>query len=248
MSTESGQEPETVAESRPATQLLSSASNSTVSEDGMSKSDKPNWCEVATFWVEIVGLIGLAVYCAYTIREWKTFDSERQIMRDEFNAAESNAELEERAWVVTTDHIAQYAVPPGGGEAVDVYFDIYFKNTGKTPGINVVTVIGQYGDTNHIPETDPYPNPVYHSETLGPDVGGILTGTIFPPAYPEGNLKAIKNKKPYFLAGTIWYDDIFGKHHWSQFCYQADFELTGMNLLPMPVHFSCDDAERRGNK
>jgi hypothetical protein len=51
--------------------------------------DKPNWCETGIFWIEIVGVIGLAFYCVVNWLEWRTFDSERQTMESEFQASQT---------------------------------------------------------------------------------------------------------------------------------------------------------------
>ncbi|HTR41801.1 MAG TPA: hypothetical protein VMH87_09325 [Pseudomonadales bacterium] len=54
--------------------------------------DKPNWCEKWTLFLETLGIIGLTVYCVYTYKEWRTFDSERQTMEQEFLVGETNSE------------------------------------------------------------------------------------------------------------------------------------------------------------
>jgi hypothetical protein len=50
----------------------------------------------------------------------------------------------------------------------------------------------------------------------------------------------------FYLYGTIWYDDIFSNHHWSQFCYAIHCDSTLTNTVvgasPRAVHSSCDET------
>jgi hypothetical protein len=42
-----------------------------------------------------------------------------------------------------------------------------------------------------------------------------------------------------YVFGTMWFDDVFGSHHWTQFCY-----LVGNDLKARPsgFHNTCDDC------
>jgi hypothetical protein len=88
-----------------------------------------------------------------------------------------------------------------------------------------------------IPETKPSMSP-----TIPP--GGIgNTATIEGPTPPE-IVQGIQRGGRYYVFGTIWYDDIFGQHHWAQFCY---FFLSNLKAVSSPgIHNTCDDYEAQG--
>jgi hypothetical protein len=213
----------------------------------------PNWVERWTLALEFLGLLGLAFYCFVNWRELRVFDSERQTMEREFLAGETNAEKQlalmrgqltemqkdERAWVGPTITYATYDVTNTGSEPVAVHFSVRFKNTGRTPAIKVIPLISEYADIKSIPNFDKFPNPVYHSMLLPPDGEADMPIEVPTPIYANTYL-AIKTGHPFYIVGTIWYDDIFGTNHWTQFCtlISADFKP-----IPQPVHNTCDDAQ-----
>jgi len=207
--------------------------------------------EIGMFILEFVGIVGLGYYCWVNHRELVVFDSERVTMESEFRTSQSNAmaqldemrkarEGDQRAWLGISQTTETFTTNPTNGERLTVTFNAAFKNTGRTPALNVVPVIGECTDVNSIPQKDQFPNPVYHSFLVPPDGGGNVTAT-YGLTSAATNCPIIKIDRPFYLAGTIWYDDIFGRHHWTQFCIliQPDF-----NSAPTPpVHNTCDDAQ-----
>lgn len=204
------------------------------------RAEPPNWCEIGIFVAEIVGIIGLAIYCWLNWKEWKTFDSERQTMQDEMRN-------DERAWVA----VRQAAIR--GNIFPNIAFEIMFKNTGKTPAINLSVFMSQSTSTNSIPKTDKpaYPANVLENSQfpglLAPDAEQTISvGSLFLGMGTPDEQSISRGTKPYYVYGTIWYDDIFGKHHWSQFCYairvtpDAD---SAAEFLPINIHNTCDDAQ-----
>jgi hypothetical protein len=58
---------------------------------------------------------------------------------------------------------------------------------------------------------------------------------------PATELRIIQNATVYAF-GTVYYSDIHGVRHWSQFCYS--FADTGLTMTPANFHNSCDDLEQ----
>ena len=215
--------------------------------------------EKVTFWLHIAEIILITVYAFFTILEWHTFDSERVTMEDELKTSQAAAsaqlnaivsqnkqmqkssEADERAWISIGKIFNFFTADLPGVTPTDVSFRVSFKNTGKTPAINVVPLVNHYTNINSIPKYDKFPNPVYSSSMMsaGSDVDSGMTTSVLPPIY--GSLyEAIKSGNPYFIAGTVWYDDIFGRHHWTQFCYGVSPDFT---FTTPPIHNSCDDVK-----
>jgi hypothetical protein len=197
------------------------------------KSEPPNWCEKSTLVLEVFGIIGLAVYCFYTIKEWGTFDSERVTMEAESKMFEKQAHTDQRAW------IAPLAMDSGYHNSG--YFRINYKNTGKTPALNVFGVITNAVSTQTIPRADEMPA-IRENALLPPEGTQFLEANgISPP-----RIQAMQQGTPIYVYGTIWYDDIFGNHHWTRF----GFAVTSIDGMPTDLQFtgipgrnSCDDAQ-----
>jgi hypothetical protein len=154
--------------------------------------------------------------------------------------------LDERAWVAVRQGVIQDNRFP------NTTFKVIFKNTGKTPAINVSAWMNQGVSTNSIPEKDQPMNPtntfgaVQFSGLLAPDAeGSISVNSWF---LDFDTIEGIRSgKKPYYIYGTIRYDDIFRKHHWSQFCYQVRPMNDPIEFQPINIHNSCDDAQTNQN-
>lgn len=169
-------------------------------------------------------------------------------MREQLDESKTARILSERAWIAMDTII----FTPWNDGAEYTYV-IHFKNTGQTPGIRYQ--INAFQWTNNlisIPKKDRQPTPENpYSGLLAPSAGiDANTGNI-----TTDDVRNIKAGKPYFIFGTIWYDDIFQGHHWSQFCVQVAI-VTATNLLknanvvtigynPIGEHNSCDDAETK---
>lgn len=143
--------------------------------------------------------------------------------------------LDERAWLSVSR--VEYV----GYGTNWIFFRIYYQNTGKTLALNMESVIGMQTNVDAIPLKDIPPNPPANLGQLTPGVTSFYntpTNTL-----EMRSAKAVyQGKVPFYLFGTIWYDDIFGINHWEQFCYriiagrqEGTFEIDGA-----PVHNSCD--------
>jgi hypothetical protein len=212
-----------------------SPSQSTKPENDKKTTDKWGWIKPATFFIEVLGFGGLIWYCIISQRELRVFDEERKTMENEFKVAQTNSVLEQRAWVGVIGFDAEFT--PNSSSPEQVKFGEIIKNSGKTPAINVVPIVGGYRNKKDIPATDAFPNPINSADFLMPDNTSIIPSTLPP---NQVNASDVEAGKSYYIAGTIWYDDIFGNHHWSQFCYSVTPDLK---TRPMPFHHSCDDVK-----
>ncbi|HLX95265.1 MAG TPA: hypothetical protein VKU37_05935, partial [Verrucomicrobiae bacterium] len=119
---------------------------------------------------------------------------------------------------------------------------VVFKNTGRTPALNVQTAIAWGQNTNYIPRIDPKVNPPITAGNFPADTSGHTdTAKI-----PASAMADISIGKPIYVFGTIWYNDIFSRQHWTQFCYEIiPTDINPRLIIPMPTtfHNSCDQNE-----
>ena len=189
------------------------------------KYNKKSFCEKYKHELEFLAVASAVIYAFLTYFEWKTFDSERKTM-------EKENILEQRAWVAPFE-IATETDPIETNISVIV---LKFKNTGKTPALNVSEVHCTCLYGQNIPTNDP---PVPKSSFLmAPD--GIFW--IHSDSFDSKFINAVKNgiAVPIFMYGKITYDDIFGNPHWTQFCWGLE---GGGHFRPAGVHNSCDDNQ-----
>ena len=123
-----------------------------------------------------------------------------------------------------------------------VTFEISYKNIGRTPATKVACVTGAALLPSRVPHMENAPNPPINAGTLAP--GG--TGVVRSPILSAETMKAVTDGVPLYLYGTIWYNDAFGKSHWSQFCWKIERLKDNHNLISFGVwanHNSNDDLE-----
>ena len=250
-----------MAESRAPTPLPHSINNPAESKNEANPSipHPPNWCEKWTLWLEVAGVLGLAFYCWVNWREWRTFDSERQTMEREFLANQSSAlanydvairqlksmqeqsdamqmQLDEMRQTRFTDERA-WVIPSVGDNvlintATNVFiFQTQIKNEGKTPAIIIGTFVGQTGNINSIPQNDPDVTPT--SGILSPSESLTLKSSQIPTQAVIG----IANKIPWYIYGSVLYEDVFGHRHLTRFCVA----LSGNETIPVGLHNSFTD-------
>ncbi len=180
--------------------------------------------------METIGVLGLVFYCWVNYRELQVFDSERIVMiRD--------GVLDQRAWVAPFEMTV-------GGVGADTnfnYFILKFKNTGKTPALNASENHDFVFGVESVPTNDPEIKPA--SLMLAPD--GVCWFRVGP--FDADTFAAIAkgHSVPVCVYGKFAYDDIFGNHHWTRFCWSVE---AGLNCRPVGAHNSCDDAQETGGK
>jgi hypothetical protein len=196
------------------------------------------------FWMELIGLFLITVYATFTIAEWNVFNRERKTMENELQMMHDQNVMDERAWVFPRDQT-------WGIDNTNNYWKTRFVNSGKTPALNVVFQIGDTEDTNLIPTNDESP------EYYGPKANGSI---IAPGAFVDGRsvnvpdraINDVHNGQCLYIYGHVWYEDVFGNHHWSQFCYFFSNNVAYSNSLEEAhfanFHNSTDDTAKNNQK
>jgi hypothetical protein len=207
------------------------------------------------FAIELAGLIGLVVYCALNAGELWVFNSERVTMENEYNstqtlnrqqlkAAQDQVDMmrgqlkesqsarffDERAWIFPSKVSVENS-DLGNGV---VFFKVAFKNSGKTPATHVVTFIAPINAKEVYFKTDPIPQPADSDVTITPEGIGSVDSSPLGPSF----IQLVTNGVPNCIFGTIKYDDVFGIHHWTQFCYLLGKDLS---FTATKTHNGCDD-------
>jgi hypothetical protein len=188
---------------------------------------------------ECLALLAGVITAFFIGYQWKEMrkasgDAEKQL--DEMKRTRI---LDERAWVGAFHVI----VENGSKEPTDSQFRVEFQNTGKTPALkvsahvlasNVVFVNWELIDREH---AQMQTNWLANSGLLAPNaIGSVTTDEI-----DMATEKAIEKGMPYYVYGKIWYDDVFGEHHWSEFCYLIT--LPNFSALPVSPHNTCDGPQ-----
>jgi hypothetical protein len=168
-------------------------------------------------WFAIVAAIGLMLITYFQLKD----SQETRI-------------LDERAWVCAYDTTIDVTHLKAG-----VIFQVTFKNTGKTPALRVRNVMGTAKELSDIPAKDEMPKE--SQGLLAPDESSIA---VIAPASAK-IIAQMSDGKTVYLFGTVWYDDIFGNHHWSQFCKSIVVGQNMIKIFSSAVHNSCDDAEQK---
>lgn len=118
----------------------------------------------------------------------------------------SNFHEQQRAWVSITEI-----------RKVDEYYTVSYANYGQSPAVNVHVFRGDtVQDIALVPEHDREEDSAPQRGTLLPRVPALLE--VVPTA--SDNLKTHQQGVGVYMFGTIWYDDVFGAHHWSQYCFE----------------------------
>jgi hypothetical protein len=164
-----------------------------------------NWHMVLT----IIEIALVLIYAIYTVKEWKTFDSERSMMKTELDAAQANNEIDQRAWLsIGSVRLAgQYKDGSIFGMIVEI------KNSGKTPA-TMESIKASVGRT-FFPNT----NVFWFFETNYP-AATIPPGEQLPLKILEKQpinsveFKGLVSKMvKHYFAVKIQYRDIFGHIH-----------------------------------
>jgi hypothetical protein len=144
------------------------------------------------------------VYTAFAGCQWKTMGGQLAQMRGE-----------QRAWVLPYDDATRR------DKLGSVYFDVLFKNTGRSPALRVRGLMAGANDLAQVPEWDR--DPGGKGTILAPDAPYHMTTSAYP--LSETDL-ATKWKNGVYLYGTLWYDDVYHQPHWTQFCDYTHGDLT----------------------
>jgi hypothetical protein len=144
----------------------------------------------------------------------------------------------ERAWVApVSTGLRSEPAKVGSG----TIFVVPYTNTGKTLALHVRSWINRT-DIPHLQQiTDSDPIGTGGGYAILPPGSVDNTSTSGIPI-TESDVKGIKRGAIHvFIYGTISYDDIFGKSHWTQFCFYPGPDLNSFG--PCDRHNRTDDPE-----
>ncbi|HXI73830.1 MAG TPA: hypothetical protein VNN22_26100 [Verrucomicrobiae bacterium] len=138
---------------------------------------------------------------------------------------------DERAWIFVTipNNALNLSVTNGS-------VNLIMKNIGKTPALITSEYGGITEDASAIQPHDP--KGINDSLMLIPNCEGSLKVII-----PLNVEARIVTGTRVYVFGTVFYSDISGDSHWSQFCFS--FTENGGLMLTGNFHASCDDLETK---
>lgn len=177
---------------------------------------------------ELVGILVALFLAIFAYRQMGANMRQAEAADKQLREMQNAREMDERAWV------SAYDLEAKSDDQKSACFQILFKNTGKTPAINIRAVLSYNWSTNGIPETDQFKGDTAKGSMLPPGT----VGNINTPVLPETEIAAIQQGRDFYVYGTIWYDDVFGSHHWNQFCFQMWKTLRAS--VGTGFHNGCD--------
>lgn len=142
---------------------------------------------------------------------------------------------DERAWVLTTGELAR----KNSADHKLTTVSVFFKNTGKTPALNMHCYARCTAIESLIPPKDDCP----------PNLAGMCApgqpSQVAAGPWESYHFDDAFKGTPIFVYGTIWYDDIFGGHHWTQFGFKMipSIDESIAYFIATEKHNTCDDAE-----
>ena len=145
----------------------------------------------------------------------------------QFKEMQRSTRLDQRAWVGI---VGIDATPPSLNQPFAV--TVQAKNTGKTPAKKVrSSVYFQDLNAGEMPDFSrdgfSYPSGA-RSVTLVPPNAPYVTRTDIFDAITQAQLDDWKSRKKIFwVAGKIFYEDIFDCKHWTTFCFYLHPSLQG---------------------
>jgi len=206
-----------------------SKENDTIAKDKEDKSKCKNKINFPS-WITAFCTVAIAIITGF----YTHYASEQVAqMKVVVKNANNQLRLEQRAWVAPFN-ISSEAI---GNKTI---FKVLFKNTGKTPALNVTAWINRTDRLDQITSIDPYslePGFILIQEGVG------NTSTSDSPIEAR-DVEAIKHGLQIYVYGTIRYQDIFGEGHWTQFCYFVGPDLKAFGACK--THNSCDYYNQEG--
>lgn len=220
----------------PATAELQSPPPKTDSEDSRKKAK--HWLDYVTFGLELLGFVVLCVYAAYTIRIYCANKKAADAAKRSADIAAQTMRIDERAWV---------NVSVGKAPMIDnspLQIPVTLTNDGRTPALNVtgniVINLLRYGEEPDLIYKKGHPAYAIEVKALTAKLPQNLPFNVLPkyldsekPLVPINVTpqlrRAIADGTLYIVVhARLEYDDVFGIHHWIQFCGHASNGIPGI--------------------
>lgn len=140
----------------------------------------------------------------------------------QFHLSQKQIRLDERAWVGPSTFPVAKGLnwAKGAGQ-----YTLTIKNFGKTPALKFMSAYTIFPDNQKsVPGAQ---NASCDTRMYDSDVHGQWGHVLWPGEIREttpsiethGFVNAPHQPKEIYIAGCVTYDDIFGFHHWTKFCY-----------------------------
>lgn len=167
-------------------------------------------------------------YTWYARRQWEAVRNQAVIMKQQIKDINEQFALENRAWI-TVDGVdrGEFQV----GEKTKIV--VAFINSGNTPAINMggISHSGFLKIENFAPvcvDSDAITN----IAVLGPGDKNAFTGYT-KKQLSKDDIDSLNNRSlRYYVWGYIYYDDIFGRKHLTEYCFVSRPDIKDFN--------SCD--------
>jgi hypothetical protein len=184
-------------------------------------------------WLQIGLLVIGSVYSFFAYQQWRVIRGQLEIAR-----------LDQRAWVAVTDVVGT----PKEGQEFEI--SVHMKNTGKTFARNLkliraIEAVTGNNSSPHFSEDNMDTTKLTTGETLGPALfapnGDLYGNMILHPheAMTKEHLEMIESGDAIvYVHGKMTYDDIFGCHHWTTYCFRLTPELK---FTACETHNDSDD-------
>ena len=220
------------------------------------------------FWVEAVGIMVLIVYTAYTIKMYsanrESADAAKSAAGTATNTMNQSIDafhLDQRAWVTLGKF--KLVEEPVAGRPVKIGFSII--NSGKTPAIKCTTermpLMGAVAARRGVPEYYANSKEIWPdgSKTIGRPVFMVLPiaeqdetepwtteprSTLTPKVIREYKEKT----RVLYVIAKIWYDDVFGDHHWTTTCRWHEYETDKAEFWPCVGGADMDNPYLQRNR
>lgn len=188
--------------------------------------------------LEIMGILGGLVVAILICLQYDQMVKSTRAAMGQLNEMHQSRIDEERAWVFQF----QINGEPFPQNPSLTAFRVSYKNTGKTPAIAVHACIGlgySLVSVTQVESEDLQTNSIHQDLVLAPDaVASVVTDGS---QMIQKAIENIPNGTPLYVFGIIIYDDVFGRQHWTRFCYLVDVDWK--SFRPTPGYNSCDDIE-----
>jgi hypothetical protein len=233
------------------------------SEQASSKNEPTRSVDDRRFEMEIVAdrlartgaIIGITVAVIYFVQmqanlrqaqaaEHQLDEMHRQLVigaeaaRQQLVEMQTQRILGERAWVLVSNVEKQDADWPSNY----VVFKVTFKNFGKTPAIDAAGWAKWTENLTDVPTNFTFQYSKPDRTMIAPD-SIVYTKTEFPIWDVTLNPTNVGGPHPFFVYGSVRYQDIFRTNHWTTFCYKI--EAGGKIWLGVGGYNTCDDAGQK---
>ena len=163
-------------------------------------------------------------------RAQESLDSSNVQAERSLSAAVSTTRLDQRAWV-TIKGVSLRNV----GVGLSPTIQIGWENSGRSPALNVTSLIQQGSQDDWIPKGElPMERMRAGAGTparsvLGPGVVGLSPTLVYPYTFTAANIASLSSgQSVLFVYGLVQYDDIFSRRHKTEFCYRSYMLLETM--------------------